>query len=358
MKIMWSIAIFVVLYLLLLPVPIEPVAWQAPVDKGFEGKFAKNTRLSELTLVDMGNDYGPEDFALTQNGTLAISSHSGAILLKKKGESAFYPWANTDGRPLGIEYDNKGNLIVADAHLGLLKINSSGKVSVLVDKANNTPVVYADDVDIAQNGNIYFTDATTKFSAKDFGGTLNASLLEIFEHQGNGRLIEYNPSTGNSVILMDKLVFANGVAVSHDEQSILVNETGKYRVLRYWLLGPNKGQVDVLIDNLPGFPDNISRADNSNYYIGLASPRSAPVDMLSDKPFIRKIIQRLPGFMRPQGQSYGHLLELSEKGEIVQSWQDPTGAFPFVTGAIKTDEGLYISSLTAKNVGLLPVQKH
>ena len=64
MKIMWSIAIFVVLYLLLLPVPIEPVAWQAPVDKGFEGKFAKNTRLSELTLVDMGNDYGPEDFAL------------------------------------------------------------------------------------------------------------------------------------------------------------------------------------------------------------------------------------------------------------------------------------------------------
>ena len=353
MKAVWFVLLLCTVYLLLWPLPIEPVAWQAPVNKGFEGKFAQNTRLSELTLVDMGTDYGPEDFALNQNGTVATSSHSGAILLKKKGEGTFSPWVNTGGRPLGIEYDNKGNLLVADAHLGLLKINTAGEVSVLVDDVNKTPVVYADDVDIAQNGNIYFTDATTKFPAMDYGGTLSASLLEIFEHKGNGRLIEYNPDTGNSVILMDKLVFANGVAVSHDEQSILVNETGKYRVLRYWLVGPNKGQVDVLIDNLPGFPDNISRAENGSYYIGLASPRSAPVDILSDKPFIRKIVQRLPGFMRPQGQPYGHLVKISEIGEIEESWQDPTGAFPFVTGAIKTKEGLYVSSLTAQNVGLL-----
>ncbi|MBJ2130233.1 SMP-30/gluconolactonase/LRE family protein [Alteromonas sp. IB21] len=353
MKAVWCVLSLFTVYLLLWPVPIEPVAWQAPENKGFEGKFAQNTRLSELTLVDMGNDYGPEDFALNQNGTLATSSHSGAILLKKKGERAFNPWVNTSGRPLGIEYDSKGNLLVADAHLGLLKINSAGEVSVLVDNVNDSPVVYADDVDIARSGKIYFTDATTKFPAMDYGGTLKASLLEIFEHKGNGRLIEYNPDTGNSAILMDKLVFANGVAVSHDEQSILVNETGKYRVLRYWLEGPNKGQVDVLIDNLPGFPDNISRAESGSYYIGLASPRSAPVDILSDKPFIRKIVQRLPGFMRPQGQPYGHLVKISENGEIEESWQDPTGAFPFVTGAIKTKEGLYISSLTAHNVGLL-----
>ena len=32
---------------------------------------------------------------------------------------------------------------------------------------------------------------------------------------------------------MDGLVFANGVAISHDQNSVLVNETGKYRVLRY-----------------------------------------------------------------------------------------------------------------------------
>ena len=122
MKAVWCVFLLCTVYLLLWPVSIEPVAWQAPVNRGFEGKFAQNTRLSELTLVDMGTDYGPEDFALNQNGTLATSSHSGAILLKKKGEGTFSPWVNTGGRPLGIEYDNKGNLLVADAHLGLLKI--------------------------------------------------------------------------------------------------------------------------------------------------------------------------------------------------------------------------------------------
>lgn len=357
MKVAWLIGVLIALYLLLWPVPIAPVSWQSPANKGFEGKFAENTRLSDLTLIDLGDDYGPEDFALNHEGTLATSSHSGAILLKKKGERTFSPWVNTGGRPLGIEYDSKGNLLIADAHLGLLKIDTAGVLSVLVDSVNSTPVVYADDVDIAENGKVYFTDATTKFSAKAFGGTLNASLLEILEHRGNGRLIEYTPSTGKSKVIMDGLVFANGVAVSHDQASVLVNETGNYRVLRYWLGGPRSGQVDIVIDNLPGFPDNISAARNGGYYVGLASPRSSAVDKLADSPFLRKIVQRLPKLLRLQGQAYGHLIKISERGEIELSLQDPTGAYPFTTGAIETDEELYISSLTATAVGVLGLKE-
>ena len=57
--------------------------------------------------------------------------------------------------------------------------------------------------------------------------------------------------------------------------------------------------------------------------------------------------------MRPQGQAYGHLVKISESGEVLQSYQDPSGVFPFVTGAIQTDEGVYVSSLTARSVGVL-----
>lgn len=356
MKVVWLILTSILIYLLLWPVPIAPVKWRAPTDNGFVGEFARNTRLSDLTLINLGNDAGPEDFAINQAGTLATSSHSGAILLKKKGETAFTPWINTGGRPLGIEYDSKGNLLIADAHRGLLMVNAAGTLSVLVDNVINEPIVYADDVDVAANGKVYFTDATTKFAAKKHGGTLKASLLEIFEHKGNGRLIEYSPMTGESKVLIDGLVFANGVAVSHDQYSILVNETGKYRVLRYWLVGAKQGQVEVVIDNLPGFPDNISRSLDGGYYIGLASPRSAPVDVLSDKPWVRKMVQRLPAFMRPQGQVYGHLIKINESGDVEESLQDPSGAFPFVTGAIETSEGLYISSLTAQKVGLFRPQ--
>ena len=355
MKVFGGVFIVILGYLLLWPVPIAPVSWQAPSSNGFSGQFAENTRLSGLMLIALDSDNGPEDFAINAAGTIATATHSGAVLLKKKGDATFAPWINTGGRPLGIEFDADDNLLIADAHRGLLIANPEGELTVLVNQVDHTKVVYADDVDVANNGKIYFTDATTKFSAMEYGGTLQASLLEILEHRGNGRLIEYDPTLRKSNVLMDGLVFANGVAISHDQNSVLVNETGKYRVLRYWLTGSKQGQVEVVIDNLPGFPDNISQANNGGYYLGLASPRSAPVDALSDKPFIRKIVQRLPQFVRPQGQAYGHLIKISENGEVLQSFQDPSGDFPFVTGALDTSEGVYVSSLTAPAVGLLPL---
>ena len=357
MKVLWGSLILIIAYLLLWPVPIEPVSWQAPKNGGFTKAFAENSRLAELSYIDLEGEEGPEDFAINKAGTIATATHSGAVLIMKQGQTSFKPWINTDGRPLGLEYDNKGNLLIADAHRGLLIVNEKGELKTLVGQVENTPVVYADDVDIAENGKVYFTDATTKFAAKDHGGTLSASLLEILEHKGNGRLIEYDPLTASSKVLIDRLVFANGVTMSHDQSSVLVNETGKYRVLRYWLKGPQQGNVDVVIDNLPGFPDNISQAAGGGYYLGLASPRSAPVDGLSNKPFVRKIIQRLPKLMRPQGKAYGHLLKISESGNVLQSLQDPSGAYPFVTGAIETEDGLFISSLIAPAVGFLPHDK-
>ncbi|MCZ8528582.1 strictosidine synthase family protein [Alteromonas sp. PRIM-21] len=357
MKMLWGSLILALAYLLLWPVPIDPVSWQAPKNAGFTKAFTENSRLAELSYIDIEGEEGPEDFAINKAGTIATATHSGAVLLMKQGQTSFTSWINTNGRPLGLEYDNKGNLLIADAHRGLLIANAKGELKTLVNQVENTPVVYADDVDIAKNGKVYFTDATTKFAAKDHGGTLSASLLEILEHKGNGRLIEYDPFTASSKVLIDGLVFANGVTMSHDQDSVLFNETGKYRVLRYWLNGPQQGSVEVVIDNLPGFPDNISQAAGGGYYLGLASPRSAPVDGLSDNPFVRKIIQRLPQFLRPQGKAYGHLLKISDSGKVLKSLQDPNGAYPFVTGAIETEYGLFISSLIAPAVGVLPHNK-
>lgn len=357
MKVLWGSLILIIAYLLLWPVPIEPVSWQAPKNGGFTKGFTENSLLSELSLIHLKGEEGPEDFAINKEGTIATATHSGTVLLMKQGQTSFTPWINTNGRPLGLEYDNEGNLLIADAHRGLLIVNAEGELKTLVNHVENKPVVYADDVDVAKNGKVYFTDATTKFAAKDHGGTLSASLLEILEHKGNGRLIEYDPLTASSRVLIDGLVFANGVTMSHDQDSVLFSETGKYRVLRYWLKGPKQGSVDVVIDNLPGFPDNISQAAGGGYYLGLASPRSAQVDGLSDKPFIRKVVQRLPQFLRPQGKAYGHLLKISDSGKVLKSLQDPSGAYPFVTGAIETEYGLFISSLKAPAVGILPLDK-
>jgi sugar lactone lactonase YvrE len=263
----------------------------------------------------------------------------------------------TEGRPLGIDFDSKGNLIVADAFRGLLSIAPDGSITELATTAGGIPIRYADDVDVAADGKIYFSDASTKFGAKEAGGTYEASLLDINEHGGHGRLLVYDPATRETKTLLDGLNFANGVAVSHDQTYVLVNETGSYRVIRYWIAGPKKGKAEPLIKGLPSFPDNISTGLDGRYWVAFVSPRNALIDKLSGKPFLRKVIQRMPAFVRPKAVPYGHIIAMDGDGKILIDLQDPDGEYPINTSVTEAEEYLYIGSLVAPVLARLKKSK-
>lgn len=337
------IVICLVGYLTFWPVPVEPVAWDAPKNMGYTGDFSQNQQLSQLNRIELDGDIGPEDYAVDEKGNVYFALLSGDIkYIDPNGK--IHAWVNTGGRPLGIEFDYSGNLIVADAFKGLLSVSSQGDISTLVTEVEGVPVNYADDVDIAKNGNIYFSDASVKFIAADHG-TYGASLLDIMEHGGHGRIIEYNPNTKVSSVLADNINFANGVSLSHDEQAVLFNETGTYRVLRLTIEGEKRGDMTVVIDNLPGFPDNIAQGSNGVYWLGLVSPRSKPLDLLSGSPALRKVVQRLPAFMRPKAQHFGHIIAINDDGKVIFNLQDPLGMYGHATGAVEVGDKLYVSSL-------------
>ena len=209
---------------------------------------------------------------------------------------------------------------------------------------------YVDDVDVDAEGKIYFSDASTKFGAQSNGGTYAASLLDTMEHGGHGRLMVYDPADQSTSMLMEGLNFANGVAVAEDSSFVLVNETGSDRLHKYWLKGDQTGTSEVLIDNLPGFPDNIVRGRDGRFWVGLVSPRSQQLDDMSASPFLRKIVQRLPASLRPQAVSYSHVFAMDKDGAVITSLQDPNGEHHTNTGAMETDNWLYISSLHADNL--------
>jgi len=246
---------------------------------------------------------------------------------------------------------------VADAFRGLLSITPNGEISELATIADGIPIRYADDVDVAADGKIYFSDASTKFGAKESGGTYEGSLLDLMEHGGHGRLIVYDPTIREAKTLLDGLNFANGVAVSHDQSYVLVNETGSYRVIRFWIAGQKKGQFETFIGSLPSFPDNISTGHNGRYWIAFISPRNPLLDNLSTKPFMRKVIQRMPAFLRPQAVAYGHIIAIDDNGKVVQDLQDPDGSYPINTGVTETEEYLYIGSLVTPVLGRLMKEK-
>jgi len=349
-----AIFLIVALYFVAWPVPIEPVAWQAPPDPGYTGPFAQNERLKGLQPLSIGDHHGPEDIALDQEGRIYAATHEGHIVRLRADGTHPEVWADTGGRPLGIDFDGDGRLIVADAFRGLLSISPTGEIKELATVADETPIKYADDVDVAADGKIYFSDASTKFGALEYGGTYEASLLDLMEHGGHGRLLVYDPADGKTRTLLTGLNFANGVAVAQDQSFVLVNETGGYRVLRYWLTGAKKGQAAPFIEALPAFPDNLSTGCAGRFWVALVSPRNALLDKLADKPFVRKMVHRLPFFLRPKATHYGHVTALDQQGRVILDLQDPAGSYPLNTSVTETPDFLYIGSLVAPEIRRLP----
>lgn len=331
-------------YLLLWPVPVDPVAWTPPADQGFVLPFDSNDSLYYARAIDIAPHAGAEDVAAGRDGYLYSSSESGAIL-RYDATGKVSVFAQAGGRPLGIEVDSDGALLVANAYLGLQRIGHDGSVETLLDRVDGVPLVYANDLAIAADGTIYFSEASSKFGAAEYGGTYPASLLDLIEHGGHGRLIAYAPDSQAVRVLLDGLNFANGVAISADQSFLLVAETGAYRILKYWLDGPRAGQVEVLLDNLPAFPDNINTGRNGRFWIGLVAPRNALLDRLAGRPWLRRLIQRLPARIRPRAVPHSQVIAIDAAGDVLMNLHDTDARFPALTGALETSDTIYLSSL-------------
>jgi hypothetical protein len=139
--------------------------------------------------------------------------------------------------------------------------------------------------------------------------------------------------------------------LSQDEQFLFVAETLGYRM---WKIAVSAEEIDVyqpsphatvLLDNLPGYPDNVTRGLNGRIWFGMPQPRSAGMDMLAAHPGLRKMLLRLPRSLWPLPTQRGHVAAFDEEGNIVADLQDPSGKLSGgATSATETPERLYFQS--------------
>jgi sugar lactone lactonase YvrE len=287
--------------------------------------------------------------AVDAGGSVYAGLDDGRVVRFGAGGGGAEVFADTKGRPLGMEFDGAGNLIVADAVQGLLSVGRDGSVRVLTREAGGRRLGCTNDLDIGGDGTIYFTDATYKFP-------LSVYRWDIVEHRPNGRLIAYDPASGATRVLIDGLHFANGVALGPEESFVLAVETGKYRVWRLWLRGPRQGEKEIFIDNLPGFPDNITFNGRDTFWLALVSPRNKLLDGLLPRPFLRKIILRLPQFAQPAPKRHAFVLGLDAEGRVRENLQNAPGeGYAMIASALEHDGSLYFGSLGEDSVGRLPL---
>jgi sugar lactone lactonase YvrE len=333
-------------YLTAYPTDIDPVAWDPPPVPALTGALATNLDLRKSEVTRHEAMIGPETLAFDAEGAIYGGTHDGKVMRVRRGAPPEI-FATTGGRPLGLAFDRDDNLLVADAVRGLLSIDQAGGVRELLTAVGGSKLGFTDDLDIAADGRIYLSDASTRFGYGDH-------LLDALEGRPNGRLVRYDPRSKKAEVLADELYFANGVALSPKADFALVVETYRFQVRRVWLEGERKGTRDVFAAGLPGYPDGISRSPRGTYWVAMFTLRNPRGDWLAPRPFAKQVVTRLPRFLWPKPERYGLVIELDADGKVLRSLHDPGGEhFANVTSAEEHDGALYLGTLHEARFGRL-----
>lgn len=351
MRIVLGLIIIGLAYLVFWPVPVQPVAWIPPQAPDFTGDFAENSELDKLELIALPEgEVGPEDVAIRPDGSVFTTTLSGA-LYRIDGDTPV-KIDDLGGRPLGLKAGPDGALYIADSFRGVMRWTGQGTLEPLVSEIDGAPVVYANQLDVSQDGTIYFSNSSDRFDPETMGGTKPTSVLTIWEQSDTGYVARHAPD-GTTEKVADGFVYTNGVALSPEEDFLLIAETGRARVHKLWLTGPNAGQQEVLMDNLPGYPDNIEAQGDGTYWMAFASPR-VPSEALMPYPFLRKVIWRLGPMVRPAPIHRGMVVQFDGDGNILRTLQDPEGRLGITTGGKVVGDQFYVMTLDSPWFGRMP----
>ena len=233
------------LYLGFYPIDLDPVARPSPPYPGMEGDFKVNNLLAATDIIAVAG-VGPESIAQDSQGNFYSGLDNGDLIRFDASGANQTVIGNTKGRPLGMKFAPNGWLIIADREMGLIALDSMGSITTLLDTIDGTPIRFADDLAITQEGVVYFSDATQR----------NPIIIEneFWEQRPSGRIISYDLNTQESEIVLDALFFANGVALDANEDYIIINETFGLEIKRHWIRGSKKGTTEMFTNETSSVP--------------------------------------------------------------------------------------------------------
>jgi ribose transport system permease protein len=320
------------------------------------GPWAVNNKLRDVSLIGLGRIEAPEDVILDRDNHLyAGSRHGDIIRFFAPDYERMEVFAHIGGQPLGMAFDRDWNLQVCVGGMGLYRITPAGEVQRVTDETNrswlsindDSRLRLADDLDIADDGRIFFSEATVRYEMHEWP-------VDGLEARGNGRIVCYDPRDGSTRTLLRGLKFPNGICVASDGQSILFAETWGCCIKRYWFDGPRKGAVQTVIDNLPGYPDNINLASDGNYWLALVGMRAPAYDLAMRMPgFRRRMAKRVPldEWLFPNINT-GCVLKFSESGEVLETLWDLGGEnHPMITSMREHRGHLYLGGISNNRIG-------
>ncbi len=285
--------------------------------------------------------HGPDEGAVftgTEDGSIIRVSHDGRRIDRV---------AHTGGRPLGIELDGDGRLLVCDARRGLLRVDpGSGGIETLTDSLGGDRMRFCNNAAVSSSGAIWFSDSSLRYGIDQWKD-------DIIQHTRTGRLARRDPD-GTVEVVLDGLAFANGVALSADESFVAVAETRGRTVVRHWITGERAGLRDLLVDDLPGYPDNIARGSDGLIWVTIASPVDPVVERLAQVPmWLRRQVTRIPEKLQPKPKRIIRVQAYADDGTLVHDCEVQHAGYHLVTGVREHDGRVWMGSLEEPAVAVL-----
>jgi sugar lactone lactonase YvrE len=337
------------------PARIDPAYWDEPEPPELSGVLEPDGALARAGARGDGLIHSSEDIALAPGGGFYTGQPDGTLMwVSQNGREARVVARITDNRPvLGLQWHPEGRLIAA-ASDGVYAVDvDSGRVELISRGPDDRPFGFADDLDIAEDGTIYVTDASWYWA----NGVGEPSFqYDMAENRPYG-LFYALQMNGTIELVREGLYFANGVAMAADGQSVFVIETFRYRLSRYWIEGPRAGEWEIVADNLPGIPDGVTGDGTGRLYIAMDTQRVALLRFMHRNPFWTRMLTKLPEFVwLRSGPPRGFILVVDEQGEYLDSWHDPDGRWGLIANVVPDGEGrLYIGSLTEPRAGVFVI---
>ncbi|ESQ45367.1 hypothetical protein EUTSA_v10010472mg [Eutrema salsugineum] len=309
--------------------------------------------LTGAEFIGAGLLNNPEDIAYHRDsGLIYTGCVDGWVkrvkVLDSANDSVVEDWVNTGGRPLGIAFGLHGEVIVADAYKGLLNISNDGKkTELLTDEAEGVRFKLTDAVAVGDNGVLYFTDASYKYNFRQ-------AAFDFLEGKPHGRLMSFDPTTRTTRVLLRDLYFANGVSMSPDQSHLVFCETTVRRCSKYYI---NGGRVEVFIQDLPGYPDNIRYDGDGHYWIAIPSGVTTLWKLSMKYPFLRKLTVMAAKYgFEPMFAENAGVLQVDLDGKPIALYHDRK--ISHITTGVKIGRYLYCGSLLHSHIIRLDLLKY
>jgi sugar lactone lactonase YvrE len=213
-------------------------------------------------LTERGIDRSTEDLAFSPDGKLVLGYPGGLLTITAQGAiKAFETSGEPLGYPLGLAYDQRGDLFLADTDANaLIAVSPSGVARKVTDRDGIEVFLSPNDVAVGEDGTVYLSDPCTGkiYAIAPDTGEIRARLAFDIASEGgpNGLVVGHDgalwATTENTALLC-----------GHDSVELTAPVAGLYRIpLSDGLLGA-KTQVAT---GLGVFGDGLAFDNAGNLY--------------------------------------------------------------------------------------------